>query len=167
MQMSVLKTLTGRILESLSAECSRHFGENLVSVVIYGSVARGTHTFHSDIDLLLIADKLPAGRMNRMRDFSAVEESLYDELQQAEKKGWNVEISPIIRTPSEVAMGGYIYLDMVEDALILYDRGAFFAEFLKKFRTKLENYGAKKRPWKGGYYWEIKPGLRAGEVIEL
>lgn len=162
-----METLTDSILGFLSAECGRHYGENLVSVVIYGSVARGTHTFNSDIDLLLIVDRLPTGRMNRMRDFSSVEESMCEKLQEAGKSGWNIEISPIIRTPSEVRKGGYIYLDMVEDAMILYDRDRFFVEFLKKFKTKLESYGAKKRPWKGGYYWEIKPDLRAGEVIEL
>lgn len=37
----------------------------LVSVVLYGSWARGTATVDSDIDLLIIAERLPGGRWDR------------------------------------------------------------------------------------------------------
>src|SRR5579862_8219136 len=47
------------------------FGDTLVSVVLFGSVARGDATPNSDIDLLIIASGLPAGRLarqDRLRD---------------------------------------------------------------------------------------------------
>lgn len=156
-----------RLLPALAAACDGYYGDDLVSVVIYGSVARGTATYQSDIDILLVVEHLPSGRMNRMRGFMNIEEDLREELEAVRKNGWVVDLSPIIRTPAEVSEGGYIYLDMVDDARILFDRNGFFAAFLDSYKKKLEAYGAKKRPWKGGYYWEIKPDLQPGEVLDL
>ena len=56
---------------------------------------------------------------------------------------------------------------MVDDALILYDKKNFFYEYLKDLRERLIAYGARKRPWKGGYYWEIKPDIQPGETFYL
>ena len=163
----MLQDTADSLLQLLSQSCVSHYGSNLVSLIIYGSVARGTHTYSSDIDILLIVDDLPRGRMNRMRDFSRIEKQLAHELQTATEKGWNVDLSPVIRTPEEVGMGGYLYLDMVDDCLILFDRESFFAKYLEDLRKRLKAYGARKRPWKGGYYWEIKPDIRPGEILDL
>lgn len=84
---------------------------------------RNTQTFNSDIDILLIVKDLPNGRMNRMRDFLEIEDKLDGDVQKARNNGWYVDLSPIIRTPEEVSMGGY--------------------------------------------YWEIKPDIKPGEVIRL
>jgi len=43
------------------------WGENLVSVVLYGSVARGECHKDSDVDLLVIAEELPESRLERTR----------------------------------------------------------------------------------------------------
>jgi hypothetical protein len=165
--MSNLAALTKRLLPALAEACTGYYGDDLVSLVIYGSVARGTATYQSDVDILLIVADLPSGRLNRMRGFTNIENTLSEEIETARKNGWMVDLSPIIRTPSEVNEDGYIYLDMVEDARILFDRNNFFAAFLKSYKNKLEAYGAKKRPWKGGYYWEIKPDIQPGEVLDL
>ncbi len=167
MKMSTLAALTQQLLHSLTEACAGHYGDSLVSLVIYGSVARCTATHQSDIDILLVVENLPSGRMNRMRGFTNIENDLREELEAARKNGWEVDLSPIIRTPGEVNEGGYIYLDMVDDARILFDKNGFFTGFLRSYRNKLEAYGAKKRPWKGGYYWEIKPDIQPGEVLNL
>ncbi len=163
----MLKELAESILQTLNEVCKNIYGRDLISIAVYGSVARNTQTFGSDIDLLFIVKNLPNGRMNRMNDFVQIENRLAHELQHAREHGWNVDLSPFIRTPDEVNIGGYLYLDMVDDAVILYDKNNFFADYLKHLKKRLEEYGAKKRPWKGGYYWEIKPDLKAGEVIKL
>ena len=41
------------------------WGENLVSVVLYGSVARGECHKDSDVDLLMIAEELPESRLRK------------------------------------------------------------------------------------------------------
>ncbi|MEM3955706.1 MAG: nucleotidyltransferase domain-containing protein [Candidatus Bathyarchaeia archaeon] len=53
-----------------------HFGDNLVSLVVYGSVARGSARWDSDIDLLIVANALPRSRMERQNLFLKVEKNL-------------------------------------------------------------------------------------------
>ncbi len=102
-----------------------------------------------------------------MHDFAVLENQMSKELNRARQQGWHVDLSPVIRTPEEVNAGGYFYLDMVDDSLILYDKDKFFSEFLTELKKRLKKYGAEKRKWKGGYYWIIKPDIKPGEVIQI
>jgi predicted nucleotidyltransferase len=49
------------------------YGEDLISLAIFGSVARGTSKPASDIDILIVAKNLVRGRMNRVRDYIRIE----------------------------------------------------------------------------------------------
>ncbi|MEM0011313.1 MAG: nucleotidyltransferase domain-containing protein [Candidatus Bathyarchaeia archaeon] len=66
------RSLLSRLLNALLA----HFGDNLVSLVVYGSVARGSARRDSDIDLLIVANALPRSRMERQNLFLKVEKNL-------------------------------------------------------------------------------------------
>ena len=57
----------------LREECEQVYQTNLTSLAVFGSVGRGTPTFDSDVDVLLIAKVLPNGRIPRIRQFDAVE----------------------------------------------------------------------------------------------
>jgi uncharacterized protein len=92
---------------------------------------------------------------------------MFGKLQDAREKGWYIDLSPVIRKPEEVKTGGYFYLDMVDDAQILYDKGNFFFNFIEDLKQRLNEYGAEKRKWKGGYYWIIKPDIKPDEVIQI
>lgn len=48
-------------------------GERLVSVVLFGSAARGEAGPYSDIDLLIVIDQLPAGRFARKDVLAALD----------------------------------------------------------------------------------------------
>lgn len=143
------------------------YGQRLVSVVVFGSVARGTQRFDSDIDLLLVIRELPSGRMKRVEEFAAVEERLADVLASARRQGIQTEISPLLRTPDEVCQGGLIYLDMTEDARVLYDPTGFFQAFLQGLRARLAELGSVRVRRGESWYWILKPDLKPGEVIEL
>jgi len=43
---------------------------------IFGSVARRTPNPESDLDILVLADRLPHGRMARVKEFEPVEQAL-------------------------------------------------------------------------------------------
>ncbi len=76
-------------------------------------------------------------------------------------------ISPVFKTPEEVARGSALFLDIVEDGRILFDREGFFAHFRERFRQRLSQLGAR-RVWIGSaWYWDLKPDYRPGEVFEL
>ena len=76
-------------------------------------------------------------------------------------------MSPIFKTPEEVEAGSPLFLDMVEDARILHDPDGFLAGYLERLRRRLAELGARRVPWQGGWYWELKPDLKPGEVFTL
>lgn len=84
------------------------------------------------------------------------------------KREWiNTYLSPVIKSPEEVEAGSPLFLDMVEDALILFDRDGFFAGRLERLRRRMAELGSR-RIWRGDFwYWILKPDYRPGDVIEL
>ncbi len=143
------------------------YGDRLISVAVFGSVARGTQNFDSDIDVLIIVNHLPAGRMKRIREFEAVEEGIAPFLKKLHKEGIHTDISAILKTPEEAERGTPLFLDMVEDARILFDRSGFFSGILGGLKNRLNRLGAR-RIWRGNaWYWVLKPDFKPGEVFEL
>lgn len=144
------------------------YGRALITLALYGSWARGTATPESDIDLLLVADPLPDGRFNRLRQFEAI-----DRATQASCKalwggpGLVPELSPLIKTPAEVEAGSPLFLDMTDWCDILLDNDDYFAGWLAALRERMRINGSERRPFKGGYYWVYKPSARPGEVVTL
>jgi len=168
--MSGQKTLREsfeKIQKGLVKEAKRFYGRRLISIVLYGSAARGTQRFDSDLDCLLVCKTFPKGRMRRMKEFEKVEDSLGSLLDDMKRKGVMITLSPIFKTPDEVERGSPLFLDMVEDALILHDKDDFFARRLARLRERLEALGAK-RIWRGNaWYWDLKPDFRPGEIFDL
>lgn len=64
-----------KIQEKLLEETRAFYGDRLVSLVVFGSVARGTYREDSDLDVLIIAERLPLGRMKRVEEFSSIEKT--------------------------------------------------------------------------------------------
>lgn len=157
------RSLVNRLIELLLA----NLGEKLVSVVLYGSIARGSAQKNSDIDLLVIADSLPKSRMDRQKLFLRIEEPLQPAMDSLWNEGFHVDFSPIILSLEEASRMRPLYLDMVEDAIILYDKNGFFKGILERLRKRLEELGGK-RIWIGNkWYWVIKPSIKFGEVVEI
>jgi hypothetical protein len=152
-----------QFLERLRETCQTFYGQRLVSLVVFGSVGRGTPRPDSDIDLLVVADPLPDGRIPRVREFDAVERSAVP----GGPANSAHRLSPIFKTPAEVRRGSPLFLDMLDDGRLLYDRGEFFAKELAALKERLEKLGAK-RIWKGdSWYWDLKPDFKPGDEIVL
>lgn len=153
--------------EALIGACRTHYGTNLVSLVLFGSVARGTPHGFSDVDVLVVARGLPDGRWNRVGDFAPVEAEVERRAGHWRGRGWEWELSPHFKTPAEAEAGSPLFLDMIEDARILLDEGAFFAARLERLRGVLRRQGSR-RIWTGRtWHWELKPDFRPGDRIEL
>jgi len=163
----MLKEKFEKLAKRLLAEVCSFYGHRLVSFVIFGSVARETYRFGSDIDVLIVANDLPEGRMKRVSEFEGIENNMESFLGSLRKEGITADISPIFKTPEEAERGSPLFLDMVEDARILYDENGFFADVLQKLRQRLNELGAK-RVWRGNvWHWVLKPDYKPGEVFEL
>lgn len=155
------------LLADVVAATRSHYGNRLVSLVVFGSVGRGTARPDSDLDLLIVADDLPAGRMARVREFAAVEATLQERQANGRRLGFPIDCSPVFKTRDEVLSGSPLFFDMVDDARILFDRDGFFAAALGRLRTRLTQLGAR-RIWRGNaWFWDLKPNYRSGEVFEL
>ncbi|MGE5579638.1 MAG: nucleotidyltransferase domain-containing protein [Bacillota bacterium] len=155
------------VLSRLHKEAIRVYGAKLTSLAVFGSVGRGTPTPGSDIDVLVIARGLPSGRMPRVRQFDEVERALEPDLAWARAQGVSTRLSPVLRTEDEMSLGGLIFLDMISDARILYDRDAFFARYLQRLQARLTELGSVRVKSGGAWHWVLKPDLKPGEVFEI
>jgi len=71
----------------------------------------------------------------------------------------------VFKTPEEAEAGSPLFLDMVDDARILYDCDGFLEELLERLRQRLAELGSR-RVWRGNsWYWVLKPDLAPGEAI--
>jgi hypothetical protein len=77
------------------------------------------------------------------------------------------EISTLVLTREEASENRYIFLDMIEDARILFDQDEFFQERLKMLAARLDELGSRKVRFNDTWYWDLKPDLKLGEVITL
>jgi predicted nucleotidyltransferase len=143
------------------------FGDKLVSLVVFGSVARGEARRDSDVDVLIVVEGLPRGRFRRVELFEKATEKVEPLLEQLWDQGYAVDFSPIILTPEEAGRTRPIYLDMVVDAVIVYDKGGFMENILKRVARRLRELGAKRVRLGRLWYWVLKNPYRFGEVIEI
>ncbi|MCG2888557.1 MAG: nucleotidyltransferase domain-containing protein [Sulfolobales archaeon] len=156
-------TLLNNMLKIMKEE----FKDDLISVVVYGSVARGDNRNDSDVDLLIIMKNLPKDSMlKRIRLFETkVEDKL--NLDEYWKMGYYISLSPVLKTPEEAEKFSPPYLDMVYDAVILYDSNYFFTRILQKLRDRLKELGAERVRMGKKWYWVLKKDSRFGETVEL
>lgn len=145
------------------------FKEDIISIVLFGSVARGNAKKESDIDLCIIISNLPKSRFQRNRLLSRPLADLremysYKELRM---KGYYPDISPVLYTPEEIQDTKPIFLDMVEDGEILLDNGTF-RDKLNDIKRRMSELHSRKIVCEDGtWYWELKSGMKLGEVITL
>jgi uncharacterized protein len=128
------------------------YGPRLISLAVFGSWARGTASPESDLDLLVVASDLPPSRMKRVREFRPVDAAT------AAERGsvWGpnraaVELSPVFKTPQELAAGSDHVL----------------RDYLAGLRARMKTLGSTRKTFKGGFFWDYKPDFRPGEVVEL
>ena len=134
--------------------------EQLVSVILFGSWARGSARAESDIDLLVISEHFPRSRLDRHGD-------IFQEAK-AVTPDFALKVSVIPLTPEEARETKPFYLGMLTAHALLYDRDAFFATLLQRLETRLAELGSRRRVDKDGYeYWDLKPDLKPGEAVEL
>ena len=145
-----------------------YFGDQLMAVVLYGSVARGEESPESDVDLLIVADGLPLSLRARNRLLVEFEEAFLPALLAPwHRQGMVIDVSTKIKTPEEARRLTLFYLDLTEEAIILHERGRFFQDILDQLRQRLAELGAQRREQGRIRYWKLKPDYRWSEVIEL
>lgn len=156
-----------RIAEQYALALEEDLGEALRAVVLFGSVARGEAGPGSDIDILIVADRLAPSRLARQAAVARADAEIEPELERLRREGVWTDVRPILKTPEEAAHATPLYLDMVEDAVLLVDRDGFFAGVLARLRESLRRLGARRVRQDGFWYWDLKPDYQPGEVFEI
>jgi hypothetical protein len=157
--------LLRRLLSSLRAELVLRHGPALCSLVLFGSRARGDAGPQSDIDLLLVAanPRHPDGLAGVREPFE----------QGGDYRAWVAQrgtpaISLIALTPAAALESRYLYLDLVEDAVFVYDHGDFMRRKLQAVQARLRELGSYRVHFAdGSHLWILKPGFRLGETVEF
>ena len=137
------------------------FGDRLVSIAIYGSAARGEAGEGSDLDVLVVVEGLPEDLGERLRSSGRVARKVRP------PPGAPRPVSAVLLTPEEVERRPPILLDVVEDAIILYDRDGFLSRVLQRLRERLRELGARRVRTERGWYWILKPDAEFGEVAKV
>jgi predicted nucleotidyltransferase len=150
-------------LEAAAEAWAHTMGERLRSLVLFGSVARGEAHERSDIDLLVVAE----GFERSMRSRRAPLLEVWNRLR-AERGLPFVEWGLVTKTPEEAVVHSPLYLDIVEEGVVLLDRGQLMRDVFAAMRARMRELGSR-RVWlaDGSWYWDLKPDFRFGEVVEL
>jgi len=160
----IVEELTGKVVESLQSR----LGERLVSVILFGSYARGQSGPDSDVDLLIVVEGLPASSLERQSFLIPLLMEIENPYRESLKPtGWFPYVSTVLKTPEEADCVSRIYFDMVEEAKILFDREDFFRTVLGKVQARLKDLGARKIQVGKIWYWDLKPDYRPGEIFEI
>ncbi len=141
--------------------------DNLTSVALFGSVARGQANPRSDIDLLVVLKEAPRGALRRRALLEPVRQQLTADLEPLWERGIYTDFVEIIRSEAEACLFHPIYLDMTVAVELLYDRDGFLRDLLQNVRRRLEELGAERRSLGSIHCWDLKPNLAVGEAIEL
>jgi predicted nucleotidyltransferase len=153
----------------LTYDAFRDLRENvpLDSFAVYGSVARGEAKPISDLDILVISAEFEGSIASRMDALSFVDRTTKAEIDFLKSRNYNTFLSFYPLRPKEVERLPILFLDLVEDALIVYDRDGFLEGTLSKLKAKLELRGSRRVVVGGKRYWDLAPNYRPGEVIEI
>lgn len=139
------------------------FGDRLVSLVLFGSVARREAGPSSDIDLLVVAEGFPRSLAERRRPLLEA----WDRVR-VSRDLRSVQWNLVTKSPDEARVRSPLYLDIVEDGIVILDRHGFFQAVLDGMRERMRVLGSRRvRLDDGTWYWDLKPDFRFGEVVEL
>lgn len=156
MQMKPL-TESEKTIGEIVEKIKERFGDKLVSVLLFGSRARGNCDRRSDIDLLVVADGLPKGVQER---WDLLKE---ERLEFLLKSG--ARIDTLLLSRKEVMDNindiSPLFSSFVIGNRVLYDRG-FIARELKTLIKRLSASGI--RYYEGGKEWNIRRMAGSGNL---
>ncbi|MGC8849000.1 MAG: nucleotidyltransferase domain-containing protein [Candidatus Bathyarchaeia archaeon] len=158
------------VIEKYCGILGKLLGDRLVSVMLFGSVARGEWDRDSDIDILVIVEGWNGAPVwERVKELRRAKEELEGSLEyrDALKAGYWPIIQNYPLSVEEAKRFNRIYLDAVIEGIILYDKDDFLARILRSLRDRLEEMGSMRVTLPNReVYWVLKD-MEAGEIINF
>lgn len=170
MRMVKEEILLQGILKRLKEIVLNFWGDNVYSVVLFGSGARGDYRSTSDLDLLIVLQEAKGSLGKRLDEFLGLKQELHSsaEYKRALTASLPHNVQPVILTKAELAAHPPLLLDLTTDAIIIFDRDNTFQREIERVKERLEELGAKKvNLGNGRWYWLLKPGIKKGETVNI
>ena len=141
--LSDLKLHNDTLLAEVIAALKQNLGDALVSVILFGSRARGEAHEGSDWDLLVIARDLPPKLFKR-----------HIQLKQSLPVAWRGEVTVLAKTPQEFeAHLPSLLLDIALDGIILYDTDNYAGEKMADLRRFIQRQGLHRERIERDWFW--------------
>ena len=106
--------------------------ENILGIVLYGSIAKKNYSKFSDIDTLVVSNLSFLSSLELVEQTVNKLEPLRREL--LVSNGNFLNISPLILTPPDLEEFHPIFFDIVEQGIILFERGRIITNFISRIR---------------------------------
>ncbi len=158
------------LAEQFAAILRRELGQRLTSIVLYGSVARGTARPDSDVDLFVIAGETEKEKEAIWDQVWDLDFAFWDSPQAVglRAQGYRASLETYVVSQPRALRGLPIYLDMTLEAIVLHDPNGVFTrrmEQVKQRMAELKSY----REWVETdlYIWHLKADLQRGEIFAL
>lgn len=101
--------------------------KDILGIMLFGSVARGTFNSYSDIDILIIADGDILDKFYKIEKILKEIESVREKLI---ARGLHLYISEIILKKEDLEKFRPFYISLLEEGVILYEKNGVLSEFL-------------------------------------
>jgi len=130
-KMNDLEKPDHKALKEVVLLLKERLGKNLISVILFGSQARGEGDETSDWDLLILAEGLPDGTLAR-----------YQFLKRLVPAVWRGRLAMLAKTPREFESSlPPLWLDIGLDGVILYDTEGFAEDRLNRLKRLIRHKG--------------------------
>ena len=122
-----------KILEEFISECKKKFGKDLISIILFGSYARGTYKETSDIDLLIIVNNLSKNWIEN--------DKLIEDIEIKFIKKYDINIQSILTTPQYIEWHANwpnpIFYGILLGYKVLYNKN-YFENLMKIVKLKIK-----------------------------
>ncbi|HHT9135049.1 MAG TPA: nucleotidyltransferase domain-containing protein [Candidatus Avalokitesvara rifleensis] len=168
----MIKAYTGykdykRLLRRLQGLLEEGLGSQLVGLVLFGSVARGTAGEKSDIDMLVVFDGDRA-KVQEIFVKTVIKLRRTHEYQDMAESGYFPDPFPIFMNLARLKTHPWILLDIADHGIIMLDKKKIIETEFARLKRRLRELGSKKVFLEDGtWYWDLKPDWKPGEIIEI
>ncbi len=144
-----------------------NYADRLQSVCVYGSVARGTASASSDVDMLVVVEGIRGSVGKRLEELYESVAPIEDERRFLYRNELFTDVSFFPLSRDEASRFLPIYLDIIDEGVIVFDKEGFLEKVLSQCRSLVRKAGGQKVVKNGRWFWRLDPKMPIGEEIAV